>query len=193
VITTAGRVEISNGRRASCGTPTSAGSALVPEIKAVISFPLRQHKQREDRNGRSTRTRAKTKRAGESYHRPPRAVRLRANAPDEKHTERSPTTSTGLLVEDQVRRNGILARAAFPLFDDNHRLTSNTGQMAYARYDTLPKPLATSQATAGSRCGNERPRRRRDRHHRLRDNGLLVRESNSPGRASPSVAIIAAI
>jgi hypothetical protein len=26
------------------------------------------------------------------------------NAPDEKHTERSPTTSTGLPVEDQVRK-----------------------------------------------------------------------------------------
>jgi hypothetical protein len=38
-----------------------------------------------------------------------------------------------------------------------HRLTSNTGQMAYARCDARPKPLATSQATAGSRCGNERP------------------------------------
>ena len=39
-------------------------------------------------------------------------------APDDQHTDRSPTTSTGLPVEDQVRRNGILARAAFPLFGD---------------------------------------------------------------------------
>ena len=37
---------------------------------------------------------------------------------DETHAEHSPTTSTGLPVEDQVRRNGILARAAFPLFGD---------------------------------------------------------------------------
>jgi len=39
-------------------------------------------------------------------------------APDETHAEHSPTTSTGLPVEDQVRRNGILATAAFPLFGD---------------------------------------------------------------------------
>src|SRR5260370_42566001 len=35
--------------------------------------------------------------------------------------------------------------------------------MPYAWYDARPKLLATSQATAGSRSGNERPRRRRDR------------------------------
>jgi hypothetical protein len=45
--------------------------------------------------------------------------------PDEKPTERSPTTSTGLPVEDQVRaRNGILARAAFRLFGNKRQITT---------------------------------------------------------------------
>ncbi|HJY50183.1 MAG TPA: hypothetical protein VJ349_16345 [Stellaceae bacterium] len=36
--------------------------------------------------------------------------------PDEKHTERSPTTSTGLPVEDQVRKEWDPRGAAFRLF-----------------------------------------------------------------------------
>ena len=36
--------------------------------------------------------------------------------PDEKHTERSPTTSTGLPSRIRSARNGILAGAAFRLF-----------------------------------------------------------------------------
>jgi hypothetical protein len=36
--------------------------------------------------------------------------------PDEKHTERSPTTSTGLPVEDQVRKEWDPRRGAFRLF-----------------------------------------------------------------------------
>src|SRR5262249_45056827 len=63
-------------------------------------------------------------------------------------------------------RNGTLARVAFPLF---------------AAWDD--ERLAITQATAGSRCGGEWRRRRRDRHRRLRDNRLLVGEAGPPGRA----------
>jgi len=36
--------------------------------------------------------------------------------PDEKHTERSPTTSTGLPVEDQVRKEWDPRRGGLPTF-----------------------------------------------------------------------------
>ena len=49
--------------------------------------------------------------------------------PDEKHTERPPPRRPACRSRIRSARNGILARAAFPLFDDNHRLTSITGQM----------------------------------------------------------------
>jgi hypothetical protein len=37
-------------------------------------------------------------------------------APDEKHTERSPTTSTGLPVEDQVRKEWDPRKSGLPTF-----------------------------------------------------------------------------
>jgi hypothetical protein len=37
-------------------------------------------------------------------------------APDEKHTERSPTTSTGLPVEDQVRKEWDPRKGGLPTF-----------------------------------------------------------------------------
>ena len=36
--------------------------------------------------------------------------------PDEKHTERSPTTPTGLPVEDQVRREWDPRKGCLPIF-----------------------------------------------------------------------------
>src|SRR5580704_17414596 len=48
---------------------------------------------------------------------------------------------------------------------------------------TKCQPLSTSQATAGSRCCDERPRQQRDQYRRLRDDRVLVRKSGSPGRA----------
>ena len=36
--------------------------------------------------------------------------------PDEKHTERSPTTSTGLPVEDQVRKEWDPRKGGLPIF-----------------------------------------------------------------------------
>jgi hypothetical protein len=37
-------------------------------------------------------------------------------APDEKHTDRSPTTSTGLPVEDQVRKEWDPRKGGLPIF-----------------------------------------------------------------------------
>jgi hypothetical protein len=39
-------------------------------------------------------------------------------APDEKHTDRSPTTSTGLPVEDQVRKEWDPRKGGLPTFFD---------------------------------------------------------------------------
>src|SRR5215471_11177137 len=60
-------------------------------------------------------------------------------------------------------RNGILARAASPLF--------------VARDD---EPFATSQTTTEGQCAGEYRRYGRDRHRRLRDNRLLVRSGDHP-------------
>ena len=60
--------------------------------------------------------------------------------PDEKDTSRSPLLLPACRSRIRFARNGILARVGFPLF--------------VARDD---EPLATSQATAGSRCGDEHP------------------------------------
>jgi len=86
-----------------------------------------------------------------------------AKASDEEHTGRSPTTSTGLPVEDQVRKEWDPRKVAFPLF---------TG-----RDD---EPFATSQATAGSRCASKCRRRRRDRHRRLRRSPTRRRSRTTP-------------
>src|SRR5580704_18442903 len=64
--------------------------------------------------------------------------------PDEKHTERSPTTSTGLPVEDQVRKEWDPRGGGLPTFlaitpDHNSRRINATGGN--------DGPLATSQAT----------------------------------------------
>jgi hypothetical protein len=39
-------------------------------------------------------------------------------APDEEHTDRSPTTSTGLPVEDQVRKEWDSSKGGLPTFFD---------------------------------------------------------------------------
>ena len=77
-------VEISNALRARSGTSTSGGPALVPAITpAHRLYPRKarynRRKQREDCNGRSTRTHGKTTRARESHHRSSRPGRLRAD------------------------------------------------------------------------------------------------------------------
>ena len=45
--------------------------------------------------------------------------------PDEKHTERRPTTSTGLPVEDQVRKEWKAALARIPRFFGDKRQTTS--------------------------------------------------------------------
>src|SRR6266404_3564998 len=58
--------------------------------------------------------------------------------PDEKHTKRRPTTSTGLPVEDQVRKEWKAALARIPrFFGDKRQITSVT---------ELPMPAAPSAA-----------------------------------------------
>ena len=48
--------------------------------------------------------------------------------PDEKHTERSPTTSTGLPVEDQVRKEWDPRGGGLPTFFGNKRQITIVGE-----------------------------------------------------------------
>jgi hypothetical protein len=45
---------------------------------------------------------------------------------EKEHHEHNPTTSSGLPVEDQVRRNGIPAKVACPFSDENLVYTIDT-------------------------------------------------------------------
>ena len=99
--------------------------------------------------------------------------------PDERHTERRPTTSTGLPIEDQVRKEWKAALARIPrFFGDKRQFTSVT---------ELPMPAMPSPPRLRKRpldanaCGDQR--RGRDRYRRLRGDRLHIRGSGSPGLA----------
>ena len=98
--------------------------------------------------------------------------------PDEKHTEHRPTTSTGLPVEDQVRKEWKAALARIPRFFGVKLPDHVRNGITNARD---AEPPATTQATPRSQCGDQRDGR--DRYRWLRGDRLHIRGSGSPGRA----------
>ena len=97
--------------------------------------------------------------------------------PDEKHTERSLTTSTGLPVEDQVSKEWKAALARIPRFFGDKRQITSVTELPMSPMPSPPRlrkrPLEANAATSAAGeidiagCG--------DRLH--------FRGSGSPGRA----------
>ena len=74
--------------------------------------------------------------------------------PDEKHTERSPTTSTGLPVEDQVSKEWKAALARIPRFFGDKRQITSVTELPMPAMPSPPRlrkrPLEANAATSAA-------------------------------------------
>jgi hypothetical protein len=74
--------------------------------------------------------------------------------PDEKHTERRPTTSTGLPVEDQVRKEWKAALARIPRFFGVKRQITSVTELPMPTMPSPPRlrkrPLQANAATSAA-------------------------------------------
>ena len=74
--------------------------------------------------------------------------------PDEKHTERRPTTSTGLPVEDQVRKEWKAALARIPRFFGDKRQITSVTELPMPAMPSPPRlrkrPLEANAATSAA-------------------------------------------